>query len=111
MGEKFKIDLASVPSVILRDVDGQKVLKLAIPSLSGRRVFELREGDEVEAVDWLMARAMENFELPKIPITVRTKRDKIKAGKKLGKLEHKPAFYHEHEVRGKKIFAKVKCDG
>jgi hypothetical protein len=107
MSEKFKINFFLVPDSILRNVNGEKVLKLSMPSLSGRRVFELRDGDEVEAVDWLMARAMENFELPKIPITIRSKANKLKAGKKLAKLEHKHAFYSEDEVRGRKIFEKV----
>jgi hypothetical protein len=107
MGTKFKIDFSDVPSVLLRDVDGKKVLKLAVPSLSGRKVLDLKNGDVVEAVDEVMCLALSGFEFPKIPITLRPKKDKLAAGKNAEKLEYKQAYYDSSSVRGKKPFKKV----
>jgi hypothetical protein len=102
MGASFKISLKSVPKTLIRKIDGVDCLVLQLPSLNGRKKFVLKDGDILEAIDKLMELSIENFELPKIPMKIRKK------DKKGNKNTFEHALYDHKEVKGKKLFTKVK---
>ncbi len=115
---KFKIDFKNIPNVLLKEREGNLVLTLDIPSLTGRKRFYFQDGDEIEATDQLMEIALEGYECPKLPVTRVSKTQKNEYKKDLEKLGgnsemlHGPipeqVFYEVSEVRGKKPFSKVK---
>jgi hypothetical protein len=119
--KKFKINFKDIPTLLLKEKEGELVLTLDIPSLTGRKRFYLKDGDEVEATDQLMEIALSGYECPKLPVTRISKAQKIqylndmeagiKGGKTLKELPQliaQPMFYDVADVRGMKPFEEVK---
>lgn len=116
----FKINFKDIPAILLKEKEGELVLTLDIPSLSGRKRFYLKDGDEIQATDQLMEIALQGYECPKLPVTRISKAQKIqylkdmengiKSGrtlKELPQLIPQPVFYNVEDVRGKKPFEEV----
>jgi hypothetical protein len=118
--KKFKINFKDIPTLLLKERKGELVLTLDIPSLTGRKRFYIKDGDEIEATDQLMEIALQNYECPKLPVTRISKAQKvqymkdidkgIKEGKnlkELPQLKPQPMFYGVADVLGKKPFEEV----
>ncbi len=122
--KSFKINFKDIPNVLLKEKDGELVLTLDIPSLTGRKRFYLKDGDEVQATDQLMEIALEGYECPKLPVTRISKAQKekyeadvlnlkfnkdgnLRKGQVEPQLISQPMFYDVADVKGKKPFEVV----
>jgi NCAIR mutase (PurE)-related protein len=120
----FKINFKDIPNALLKEKEGELVLTLDIPSLTGRKRFYLKDGDEIEATDQLMEIALSGYACPKLPVTRISKEQKEKYKNEVEKLKFnkdgnlrkgqvepqlipQPVFYDVADVKGKKPFTEV----